>query len=163
MISHKQINRVILILTFVIMICASPYCSAGSDEGRDTSEIKTGDIEVFARGIDPPPYKDGFKLIINKMPYINDGQFPEFITKIPDSAWNSDAVHDEILDSLGIDGSIILNYFYDSLGLKKHIIKRLKIFSDLKVAEAITDSTGNYIFEKRSCIVGISAAFDATF
>jgi hypothetical protein len=146
MISHKQINRVILILTFVIMICASPYCSAGSDEDRDMSEIKTGDIEVTARGSSPPPYKNGLLLIINKMPDIDIDDPPEWIRNIPNNRDSLVVWKQKYYDSISNDNSRILNYIFDSLGLKTNINRTLVFYNQYMVMEVTTDSLGRYLF-----------------
>jgi hypothetical protein len=147
MISHKQINRVILILTFAIMICASPYCSAGSDEGRDTGEIKTGDIEVFAHGSSPPPYENGILLTLNRMPDLKAVDIPDWVKPLPESRKGRVAWFEELKDSFGDSISIFLDYIYDSLGYGRFSSRPLEDFSEHEIKSAISDTMGYYLFK----------------
>lgn len=136
-----------LILVFIaILISASAYCLADEPDSTE-NDVKTGDIEVVARGCGLPPYEFGLKLTLNKMPRLHSINIPEWIESIPNDERDRAKWRNKILDSMGLQGYEVLQYIYDSLDINLRADNRAQIFGDRSMAVGITDSLGRYIFK----------------
>lgn len=136
------------ILAFLMLLFPiAQFCSAGSDEGQDTTTVKTGDIEVFACGSNPPPYENGILLKLNKMPDLAKVNIPEWVRPLPEYGNGRRAWFEELKDSFGDSISIILDYIYDSLGYGRYTTRSLVFFSEHEIKSAVSDTMGYHLFK----------------
>lgn len=136
-------KKICIFALLILLFLIAQFCSAGSDEGQDTSEVKTGDIEITAQGIKLPPYKVGLKVELNKMPEM---VIPDWIKPYPQDSMEQKAWFNETLHRLGREDLLVINYIYDSLGINRQIIRPVILYYENKIAEGLTDSMGHYTF-----------------
>jgi hypothetical protein len=136
------ILAVILILTAAFCIAGEPYSTH-----KDSS---TGDIEVFSRGCNPPPYENGMDLLLNKTPDKEDTlRLRAFVQFLRDSVvtnqWNN-VIEDSFpyIDEAGKAFLIEFAKGYTSLFHEHNTIP----FTMFTVAKATSDSQGHFVFEE---------------
>lgn len=137
----------LIILTTIIGITAA-FCIAG-EPSRTYKNSGTGDIEVFARGCNPPPYKHGMDLLLNKMPDKEDtlrvGAFVQYLREIDDrDRW--DQIIEDSFPFIDEAGKAFLVDFADGYTSFFHEYNTIP-FSMFTVAEATSNSQGYYVFE----------------
>ncbi len=111
-------KKICIFSLLISLFLLAQFCSAGSDDSQDTTSVKTGDIEVTAKGVTLPPYKVGLELTLNRMPKMQAVEIPNWIDPRPERGKASLDWHNKIKDSLGEDAGPILDYIYDSLGIR---------------------------------------------
>ena len=130
-------NILILILLAPIIAC----CQSDSEPAGDAS--KTGDIMVVAHGCTAPPYEYGLKLVLNRIPEIEE---PVIKIPIPDSLKGDDRffrLADDTLRKLHIN---LLNAVIDTADNQIIIKQNTYYYYENQFSEGITDSLGHYIF-----------------
>ena len=126
-----------LILLAPILAC----CQSNTEPAGDS--VKTGDIMVVAHGCTAPPYEYGLKLVLNRMPEVEE---PVIKIPIPDSLKGDDRLFRLANDTLIKPHISLLNAVIDTAENYILIKQNIYYYYENQYSEGITDSLGHYIF-----------------
>ena len=134
-----------LYASIIALILLAPILACCQSNPKPVGDsVKTGDIMVVAHGCTAPPYEYGLKLVLNRMPEVEE---PVIKIPIPDSLKGDDRLFRLADDTIILLGKSPTQYIIDTLYDTIIISQSVQIYDDHKFAEVITDSLGHYIFK----------------
>lgn len=138
-------KKELILILVAILISASAYSKAEEPDSPQKN-VKTGDIEVTASLSDKPPGAKELMLTLCSMPKMKPVKIPDWVGKRPNEPRLIKAWSNEIIDSLGDSGQVVLDYIGDSLGVRGIIYHNISLYKQDVIAVGVTDSSGKYTF-----------------